>query len=60
MCRLIANVKKPGRAEVNYLPSYQVGEDENTLEQEREELVSELKKEQWKDDKGKDEQNICS
>lgn len=38
------NVKKPRRAEVNYLPSYPVGEDETTLEKEREELVSELKK----------------
>ncbi|XP_058631517.1 sterile alpha motif domain-containing protein 3-like [Onychostoma macrolepis] len=38
------NVKKPRRAEVNYLPSYPVGEDEKTLEKEREELVSELKK----------------
>uniref|UniRef100_A0A672TC51 Uncharacterized protein n=1 Tax=Sinocyclocheilus grahami TaxID=75366 RepID=A0A672TC51_SINGR len=38
------NVKKPRRAEVNYLPSYPVGEDEKTLEKEREELVSEFKK----------------
>ncbi|KAM9467767.1 sterile alpha motif domain-containing protein 3-like [Clarias gariepinus] len=38
------NVKKPRRAEVNYLPTYPVGEDEKTLEKEREELVSEFKK----------------
>lgn len=38
------NVKKPRRAEVNYLPTYPVGEDEKTLEKEREELVSESKK----------------
>ncbi|KAI7789578.1 hypothetical protein IRJ41_019348 [Triplophysa rosa] len=38
------NVKKPRKAEVNYLPFYPVGEDETTLEKEREELVSELKK----------------
>ncbi|XP_016341109.1 sterile alpha motif domain-containing protein 3-like [Sinocyclocheilus anshuiensis] len=38
------NVKRPRRAEVNYLPSYPVGEDEKTLEKEREELVSEFKK----------------
>ncbi|KAL6475110.1 hypothetical protein MHYP_G00161500 [Metynnis hypsauchen] len=38
------NVKKPRRAEVNYLPPYPVGEDEQSLEKEREELISESKK----------------
>ncbi|KAL6479319.1 hypothetical protein MHYP_G00127520 [Metynnis hypsauchen] len=38
------NVKKPRRAEVNYLPPYPVGEDVQSLEKEREELISESKK----------------
>ncbi|KAL6463635.1 hypothetical protein MHYP_G00280260 [Metynnis hypsauchen] len=38
------NVKKLRAAEVNYLPPYPVGEDEQSLEKEREELISESKK----------------
>lgn len=38
------NVKKARRSEVNYLPPYPAGEDEHSLEQAREELVTESKK----------------
>ena len=38
------NIKKPRRAEVSYLPSYPVGEDEHSLEKVREELTAESKK----------------
>lgn len=38
------NVKKARRAEVNYLPPYPAGADEQSLEKEREELVTEFKK----------------
>ncbi|XP_030599293.1 uncharacterized protein LOC115789875 isoform X2 [Archocentrus centrarchus] len=38
------NVKKARRAEVNYLPPYPAGEDEHSLEQAREDLVTESKK----------------
>lgn len=38
------NVKKAKRAEVNYLPPYPAGETEQSLEKEREELVTESKK----------------
>lgn len=39
-------VKKPkrARAEVNYFPDYPAGEDKESLEKEREELLSEVKK----------------
>ncbi|KAJ8359217.1 hypothetical protein SKAU_G00157420 [Synaphobranchus kaupii] len=38
------NVKRPKKAEVNYLPPHPVGENEDTLEKERLELVDEMKK----------------
>uniref|UniRef100_A0A8C9WA82 Uncharacterized protein n=1 Tax=Scleropages formosus TaxID=113540 RepID=A0A8C9WA82_SCLFO len=38
------NVKKPRKAEVNYLPPYPTGQSEESLEQERLELLSEVKK----------------
>ncbi|KAI7802666.1 hypothetical protein IRJ41_016598, partial [Triplophysa rosa] len=38
------NVKRPRRAEVNYLPAYPVGDNQDTLEKDRLELVDELKK----------------
>ncbi|XP_060775180.1 uncharacterized protein LOC132884997 isoform X2 [Neoarius graeffei] len=38
------NVKKAKRAEVNYLPPYPAGENEQTLEKVREELIIESKK----------------
>ncbi|KAG9280697.1 hypothetical protein AMEX_G3437 [Astyanax mexicanus] len=38
------NVKKPRKAEVNYLPPYPAGEDEESQENERIELLTELKK----------------
>lgn len=38
------NVKRPKKAEVNYLPPHPVGENEDTLEKERLELVNETKK----------------
>ncbi|XP_059372719.1 uncharacterized protein LOC132110142 isoform X2 [Carassius carassius] len=38
------NVKKAKRAEVNYLPPYPAGENEQSLEKVREELVTESKK----------------
>lgn len=38
------NVKRPRRAEVNYLPPYPVGENQDTLEKDRLDLVNELKK----------------
>ncbi|XP_059208218.1 sterile alpha motif domain-containing protein 3-like [Centropristis striata] len=37
-------VKKPRRAEVNFCPQYPVGEDRESLEKERMELLSEIKK----------------
>lgn len=37
-------VKKPRRAEVNFFPDYPTGEDKETLEKERVELLSEVKK----------------
>lgn len=37
-------VKKPRRAEVNFCPHYPAGEDKETLEKERVELLSEVKK----------------
>lgn len=38
------NVKKPKRAEVNYLPPYPAGETEESLEQERIQLLTEIQK----------------
>lgn len=38
------NVKKPKKAEVNYLPPHPVGERQDTLEKERLELLDEVKK----------------
>ncbi|XP_041841785.1 uncharacterized protein LOC121640158 isoform X3 [Melanotaenia boesemani] len=38
------NVKKPKKAEVNYLPPHPTGESQDTLEQERLELLDEVKK----------------
>lgn len=38
------NVKRPKKAEVNYLPPHPVGENKDTLEKERLELVEEIKK----------------
>ncbi len=38
------NVKRPKKAEVNYLPPHPVGENQDTLEKERLELVDEMKK----------------
>ncbi|RVE72781.1 hypothetical protein OJAV_G00041450 [Oryzias javanicus] len=37
-------VKKPKRAEVNYFPDYSAGEDKESLEKERVDLLSEVKK----------------
>ncbi|CAL8353230.1 unnamed protein product [Merluccius merluccius] len=36
------NVKKPRKAEVNYLPPYPAGEDEESQEQERIQLLTEI------------------
>lgn len=38
------NVKKPRKAEINYLPPYPAGEDEESQEQERIQLLTEVKK----------------
>lgn len=38
------NVKKPKKAEVNYLPPHPVGENQDTLEKEKLELINEMKK----------------
>ncbi|KAI9545413.1 hypothetical protein NQZ68_036884 [Dissostichus eleginoides] len=38
------NVKRPKKAEVNYLPQHPIGEDEDTLEKERLELIDEANK----------------
>ena len=38
------NVKRPKKAEVNYLPPHPVGENDDTLEKERLELIEERKK----------------
>ncbi|KAF1389893.1 hypothetical protein PFLUV_G00052260 [Perca fluviatilis] len=38
------NVKKPRKAEVNYLPPYPAGEDEESQEQERIQLLTEVRK----------------
>ncbi|XP_073330049.1 uncharacterized protein [Pagrus major] len=38
------NVKKPKKAEVNYLPPHPAGENQDTLELERLELINEMKK----------------
>lgn len=38
------NVKKPKKAEVNYLPPYPTGETKETLENERVQLIEETKK----------------
>ena len=38
------NVKKPSKAEVNYLPHYPAGEDEDSQEQERILLLTEVRK----------------
>ena len=38
------NVKKPRKAEVNFLPPYPAGEDEESQEQERIQLLTEVKK----------------
>lgn len=38
------NIKKPRKAEVNYLPPHLVGETEESLESNRLELISETKK----------------
>ncbi|KAJ4921463.1 hypothetical protein JOQ06_022357 [Pogonophryne albipinna] len=38
------NVKKPRKAELNYLPPYPAGEDEESQEQERIQLLSEVMK----------------
>lgn len=38
------NVKKPRKAEVNYLPPYPAGEDEESLEKERIQLLTEVTK----------------
>lgn len=38
------NVKRPRRAEVNYLPPYPAGEDEDSQEQKRIELLTEVRK----------------
>lgn len=38
------NIKKPRKAEVNYLPPHPQGETESSLEQERVELLNEVKK----------------
>lgn len=38
------NVKKPKKAEVNYLPPLPIGESQDTLEEERLELLDEVKK----------------
>ncbi|CAL9685463.1 unnamed protein product [Knipowitschia caucasica] len=38
------NVKKPKKAEVNYLPPHPVGENQETLDKERLELLDEVKK----------------
>ncbi|KAF6726478.1 Sterile alpha motif domain-containing protein 3, partial [Oryzias melastigma] len=38
------NIKKPRKAEVNYLPPHPQGETESSLEQERVELLTEVKK----------------
>lgn len=38
------NMKKPRKAEINYLPPYPAGEDEESQEQERIQLLTEVKK----------------
>ena len=38
------NVKKPKKAEVNYLPPHPVGENQDSLENDRLELINEMKK----------------
>lgn len=38
------NVKKPKKAEVNYLPPHPVGENQDSLEKDRLELINEMKK----------------
>ncbi|XP_050950020.1 uncharacterized protein LOC127153084 [Labeo rohita] len=38
------NVKKPRKAEVNYLPPYPAGENQDSLDQERVQLLTEVKK----------------
>lgn len=38
------NVKKPKKAEVNYLPPHPIGESQDTLEEERLQLLDEVKK----------------
>lgn len=38
------DVKKPRKAEVNYLPPYPTGESKQSLEKERQDLLSEVKK----------------
>ncbi|KAF3845664.1 hypothetical protein F7725_002742 [Dissostichus mawsoni] len=38
------NVKRPKKAEINYLPQHPIEEDEDTLEKERLELIDEAKK----------------
>ncbi|XP_029138218.2 uncharacterized protein [Labrus bergylta] len=42
--RSAKNVKKPRKAEINYLPPYPAGEDENSQEQVRIQLLSEVMK----------------
>lgn len=38
------NVKKAKKAEVNYLPPHPIGENQDTLEKERLELINEVQK----------------
>ena len=38
------NVKKPKKAEVNFLPPHPVGENQNSLEKDRLELINEIRK----------------
>ncbi|KAL0191994.1 hypothetical protein M9458_010290, partial [Cirrhinus mrigala] len=42
--KLAKNVKKPRKAEVNYLPPYPAGENQDSLDQERVQLLTEVKK----------------
>lgn len=51
------NVKKPKAAEVNYLPPHPVGENQDSLEKDRLALISEMKKNNEKDNR-KDVQNV--
>lgn len=39
-----SNIKKPKRAEVNFLPNFPQGENPSTLEQLRQKVVDEMKK----------------